>query len=141
MPKEKYIPTEALSNMKILVVEDNLLNQKIAAYLIRGYGFGCDVCANGKEAIQLLKKGKYDLVMMDIQMPEMDGYETTAHIRNDLQLNMPVIATTGTSSGSEKGKCIESGMTDYISKPLKSDELYKLLTTYLFPDKVVYTGK
>jgi CheY-like chemotaxis protein len=136
--EEKNISGDRVSSMiKILVVEDNLLNQKIASYLLEGFGFSSEVAINGKQAIDLLQKEKFDLIMMDIQMPEMDGYETTGHIRNNLKLNIPIIATTGHSSGAEKSKCIESGMTDYISKPLRTEELRQVLNRYLFPDKEI----
>ncbi|MGZ3921635.1 MAG: response regulator, partial [Bacteroidia bacterium] len=77
MNVQKNIPKELMSKKKILVVEDNLLNQKIAAHIIKSFGFTCDVCSNGKQAIELLSSGNYHLVLMDIQMPEMDGYEAT----------------------------------------------------------------
>lgn len=134
---EKAIEKQNAAGIRILVAEDNLLNQKIAEYLLNGFGFSSEVVVNGKKAIEALEKQKFNLVLMDIQMPEMDGYETTQFIRNKLKLNIPIIATTGNSSGSEKGKCIESGMTDYISKPLKSQELYNVLSKYLFPDKII----
>ncbi|MBA3664170.1 MAG: response regulator [Bacteroidetes bacterium] len=136
MSNEKNISKELMTKTRILIAEDNLLNQKIAEHLVKGFGFSCDVCSDGKKAIELLKTNPYHLILMDIQMPEMDGYEATEYIRNVLKLNIPIIATTGNSSGSEKGKCIESGMNDYLSKPLKADELYELLTRFLFPDAV-----
>lgn len=135
MTPEKKIPGEA--EVKILIVEDNLLNQKIAGHILKDHGFNNDACFNGKEAIELLKKNRYDLVLMDLQMPEMNGYETADYIRKEMKLKIPIIATAGQSSGGGKEKCLEHGMTDFILKPLKGEELDALVRHYLFPDKVI----
>lgn len=115
----------------ILIVEDNLLNQKIAGFLIKGLGYRFDVASDGKQAIEKLKNGGFDLVLMDIQMPVMDGYEATALIRNELKLEIPIIATAGQTGDDEKEKCISGGMTDYILKPLKGDEINALIAKHL----------
>lgn len=124
---------EKISKIKILIVEDNLLNQKMASFLLKGLGFYNDVSINGKVALDQMKTTNYDVVLMDVQMPEMDGYEATRQIRNVFKLNMPIIATIGNTSEEEIKKCLANGMTDVISKPLKGDELYAMIIKYLFP--------
>lgn len=117
--------------IKILIVEDNLLNQKLAAFMIKDFGFAFDICGNGKLAVEKLEQGAYDLVLMDIQMPEMDGYEATGLIRGKLMLNIPIIAMTAHAMPGEKDKCLGFGMTDYISKPIKETDLHNLIIKYI----------
>jgi CheY-like chemotaxis protein len=132
MKTDRIIPPGLKDKIRILVVEDNLLNQKLAGFMLDGWGFQYDICSNGKQAIEHLKLNSYDLILMDIQMPEMNGYETTKYIREELKLGMPIIATTSYSSTEEREKCLLSGMTDYLTKPIKEEELYNLVTNYLF---------
>lgn len=117
--------------IKILIVEDNLLNQKLAAFMIKDFGYAFDICDNGKLAVEKLKQETYDLVLMDIQMPEMDGYEAAGLIREKLMLNTPIIAMTAHAMPGEKDKCLGFGMTDYISKPIKEIDLHKLIIKYI----------
>jgi signal transduction histidine kinase len=117
--------------IKILIVEDNLLNQKLAAFMIKDFGYTFDICDNGKLAVDKLKQDVYDLVLMDIQMPEMDGYEATGVIREKLMLNIPIIAMTAHAMPGEKDKCLGFGMTDYISKPIKETDLHNLIIKYI----------
>jgi CheY-like chemotaxis protein len=126
------IPAEQKEKIRILIVEDNALNQKLAAYMIRDWGFTCDVCENGRKALEQMAEHQYDLVLMDIQMPEMNGYETTRYIRSELKSSVPIIATTAHASGAEKKKCLEAGMTDYLIKPIRGAELNDMLVNYLF---------
>jgi CheY-like chemotaxis protein len=132
MITDRVIPKELKEKIRILVVEDNLLNQKLAGFMLKDWGFQYDISANGKQAIENLKINHYDLILMDIQMPEMNGYETTVYIRDKLKLGMPIIATTSHSSTEERERCLMSGMTDYLTKPIKEEELYNLVTNYLF---------
>ena len=112
------------SDIKILVVEDNIMNQKLAGYILNDWGVGFDVCSNGKIAIEKIKDNNaYDLILMDIQMPEMNGYDTTKYIREQLKLKTPIIAMTADALPGERDKCIKLGMTDYISKPIKENDL------------------
>ncbi|MCE9539159.1 MAG: response regulator, partial [Bacteroidetes bacterium] len=117
--------------IKILIVEDNLLNQKLAAFMLKDFGFTFDICGNGKLAVEQLKQSAYNLILMDIQMPEMDGYEATVVIREKLMLNTPIIAMTAHAMPGEKDKCVGFGMTDYISKPIKEIDLHNLITKYI----------
>lgn len=128
---EKIHHAVANDKIKILIVEDNLLNQKLAAFMIADFGYAFDICGNGKLAVDKLEKGVYDLVLMDIQMPEMDGYEATGVIRKKLMLNIPIIAMTAHAMPGEKDKCLGFGMTDYISKPIKETDLHNLIIKYI----------
>lgn len=117
--------------IKILIVEDNLLNQKLAAFMLTDFGYAFDICGNGKLAVDKLEQDVYDLVLMDIQMPEMDGYEATGVIRKKLKLNIPIVAMTAHAMPGEKDKCLGFGMTDYISKPIKETDLHNLIIKYI----------
>ena len=130
VPEKKYSP-DRKNKIKILVVEDNLLNQKLAGFILADWGFDFDICANGKLAIEQLKNNKYSLILMDIQMPEMNGYETTEFIRKNMGLKIPIIAMTAHALPGEKEKCVSFGMTDHISKPIKEPDLHEMLTMYL----------
>lgn len=128
-------PLQALpllkSAVKILIVEDNPLNQKLAGFMLKDFGFAFDICENGKLAVEKLKHDVYDLILMDIQMPEMDGYEATGFIRDTLVLKLPIIAMTAHALPGEKDKCVSLGMTDYISKPIKENDLYNLIIKHI----------
>jgi CheY-like chemotaxis protein len=134
MKGQKEIPQELKDKVRILIVEDNLLNQKLVRFMLKNWGFKCDISSNGKLAIKNLEENKYDLILMDIEMPEMNGYVTSQYIRNNLNLTTPIIATTAHVSRKEKEKCVNFGMTDYISKPIKGEELNSLIINYLFPN-------
>ena len=115
---------------RILVVEDNIINQSLINHLFKSWGFEFDVANNGKEALEKLQSQKYLLILMDIQMPVMDGYTATKEIRKTLKLNTPIIAMTAHALAVEKEKCFEYGMNDYISKPLREDKLHQLINQY-----------
>lgn len=117
--------------IKILVVEDNIMNQKLAGFMLNDWGFDHDICSDGKIAIEKIKNKAYDLILMDIQMPGMNGYETTEVLRTQLNIHIPVIAMTAHALPGEREKCISHGMTDHISKPIKENELYNLITKHL----------
>lgn len=134
MANKIKIPEEIKAGCKILLAEDNLMNQKLLSFMIKGLGLQLTACNNGREAVEVLKKEKYDLVLMDIEMPEMNGYEATRAIRSELKLNVPVIAATAHESEDEIKKCLESGMNDHLVKPIKEEELLKKLSMYLFPE-------
>lgn len=111
-------------NLKILLVEDNTLNQKLALTMLRKFGFTPQLAVNGKEAVSILEKESFDVVLMDLQMPEMDGYQATIHIRKVLNSSIPIIAMTAHSLVGERAKCIEVGMNEYVPKPFKPQELF-----------------
>jgi signal transduction histidine kinase/CheY-like chemotaxis protein len=124
---------QQLVSNRILAAEDNKMNQMLLSYTLKGWNIDYDIAENGQDAVEKLKKTKYDLVLMDIQMPLMDGYTATKHIRNELKMEIPVIAMTAKVLPGEKEKCQSMGMDDYISKPLNEKILYDMLNKYL-PD-------
>lgn len=118
------------SGIRILVVEDNELNQSLLNHLLTGWGISFDIAGNGLEALRALQEKKYSLVLMDIQMPEMDGYTAARQIRNELKLDVPIIAMTAHALAGEREKCMSYGMNEYISKPLKEQELFGLIRRF-----------
>ncbi|MBE9469413.1 MAG: response regulator [Bacteroidetes bacterium] len=118
----------------ILLVEDNEINQLFVATLLKKIQINVDVANNGKIAIEKFKDNNYDLILMDLHMPEMDGYETTQYIRNNFDINkknIPIIALTAAAIKGEKEKCLNIGMNDYISKPFKQNIFFKKISTFL----------
>jgi CheY-like chemotaxis protein len=112
-------------NINVLVVEDIALNQLLMKTLLDDFGFKCDIASNGKIAIDKLQNNNYDVVLMDLQMPEMDGFEATDYIRNTMNLNIPIIALTANVTTVDLEKCKAVGMNDYISKPVEELMLHK----------------
>ena len=119
--------TSLLTGRHFLVAEDNEINQKLIAYVLEKVGAVVDIANNGGEALDYIRNSpkKYDLIIMDLQMPEMDGYETTRHLRQEMNISTPIIAMTATALKGEKLKCLEAGMNDYMSKPFEFTDLYK----------------
>lgn len=115
--EERKFDPEELKKLKILLAEDNPINVKLVLSLFSDYGIEADVAENGKEAVELVKGNYYDLVLMDMEMPEMNGYEATTVIREDLKNKVPIIAMTAHAMAGEREKCFKLGMYDYISKP------------------------
>ncbi|TGC10765.1 hypothetical protein CUN85_04385 [Methanolobus halotolerans] len=119
------------TNLRILLAEDNIVNQKVAQGMLRKLGYRADTVANGREAVQALEMVLYDLVLMDVQMPEMDGVEATSLIRNPdssvLDRQVPIIAMTAHAMKGDKERFIKAGMNDYISKPVSLQALMELL--------------
>jgi signal transduction histidine kinase/DNA-binding response OmpR family regulator len=118
-------------DLNILVVDDNVMNQSLMKHLLTQWGAGFDVVSNGEEAINKLKSETYNVVLMDIQMPKMDGYTATYHIRNDLNLDVPIIAMTAHAMAGEREKCMSHGMNEYIAKPVNDDDLFKLILKFI----------
>jgi len=98
------------------------------------FGFIVDIADNGKMAIEKMKETKYEFILMDIQMPEMNGFEATAYIRNTLKSDIPIIALTADITLSDVEKSKEIGMNDYLSKPIDEELLFKKIIKYLKPD-------
>ena len=122
-------------NVRILLAEDNLVNQKVAVKLLQKMGYHADVVSNGKAALEALSKEEYDLVFMDCQMPVMDGYEASRNIRNpDSSVRdhmVPVIALTANAMKGDREKCLQAGMDDYVTKPINPGELGDIIEKWI----------
>jgi len=126
--------TQAHVRARVLVAEDNVVNQKVAVRMLEKLGCRVDVVANGREAIEVLARIAYDLVYLDCQMPEMDGFEATAAIRAcEVQLggHIPIIAMTANAMQGDREHCLAVGMDDYVCKPVRSEELATILHKWL----------
>ena len=110
----------------------------LALSILQSWGADVSVAKNGKEALKKVKKIKFDIILMDIQMPEMDGLEATENIRRKLHLNTPIIALTANALKDDKENYLKYGINDYISKPFITDELYKKIRD-LIPKKKIKT--
>ena len=128
---------EAMNRIRgshLLLVEDNYLNQQIVQELLVSAGVRVTVAGNGREALQKIHIAGLDVVLMDIKMPILDGYQATCQIRLDPTFHaLPIIALTANSEASEIVKCWEAGMNDYVSKPIDPDNLYKVLARWVRP--------
>jgi two-component system sensor histidine kinase/response regulator len=121
---------EARRNLKILVVEDNRVNQRLALRLLEKLGHSVELANNGREAVDMLDQGVYDVVFMDLQMPELGGIEATVVIREHEKrtgIHVPIYALTAHAMKGDRERCLEAGMDGYLSKPIRSQELYKVL--------------
>ncbi|CAM3576655.1 PAS domain S-box protein [Flavobacterium psychrophilum] len=116
-----------IKDIKILVVEDMELNQLLMRTLLDDFGFDCEIASNGKIAIEKLEEKEFDIILMDLQMPEMNGFDATDYIRNTMKLSVPIIALTADVTTVDVAKCKEVGMNDYISKPVDERLLYSKL--------------
>lgn len=114
---------------RVLVAEDNLVNQMVAVKLLDKMGYAADVACNGREAVERARKVPYDLILMDCQMPELDGYAATAEIRGHQGKapHAPIIALTANSMQGDREKCLAAGMDDYLSKPIALKALAAIL--------------
>jgi signal transduction histidine kinase/CheY-like chemotaxis protein/HPt (histidine-containing phosphotransfer) domain-containing protein len=125
--QQDYLPLDG----KILLVEDNPLNQKLVSLLLKKWQISFAVASNGVEACSMLRYDTYSLILMDIQMPEMDGYTATNTIRKKMGITTPIVALTAHSSENERVDLIELGMNGYITKPFREFELYAALARFL----------
>jgi len=116
---------------KVLVVEDNPVNQKLAAFILKKWNIDFDIAPNGVVACNMLKNATYDLVLMDIQMPEMDGYQATRVIREEMKLQVPIVALTAHAFEGEIERFTKAGMNGRLTKPFKEEDLHKILSDYL----------
>src|SRR5260370_2993240 len=121
---------EARKNLKILVAEDNKVNQRLTLRLLEKLGHSVELANNGREAVDMLGQGVFDVVLMDLQMPELGGFEATAVIREHEKLSgihIPIYALTAHAMKGDRERCLAAGMDGYLSKPIQSHELYKVL--------------
>ena len=123
-----------LRPLKILLAEDSLVNQKLAVGLLKKYGHSVTVAVNGKEAVNAWTSHKFDVVLMDVEMPDMNGYEATAVIRvqeRQTGAHVPIIAMTAHAMTGDRERCLEAGMDDYISKPIRIQQLIDKLGPFV----------
>ncbi|MBA3848740.1 MAG: hypothetical protein C0502_01935, partial [Opitutus sp.] len=121
--------------LDILLVEDNPVNQKVAAHLLSRLGYNVDAVGNGLEAVKAVEQRDYDLVFMDVQMPEMDGFAATREIRNRFPVvrQPKIVALTANAIQGDRERCLAAGMDDYVAKPVKLDELHSVIVKYFGP--------
>jgi CheY-like chemotaxis protein len=130
-----FLSEDQKRKVRILVAEDNIVNQKVATKILSKHGYSADAVANGQEAVKSLEMIPYDIVFMDCQMPEMDGYEATGEIRNPkskvLNHKVPVIAMTANAMKGDREKCLKAGMDDYLAKPVNPQDLSDMLEKWI----------
>jgi CheY-like chemotaxis protein len=132
-PELKAVADAPRSNLRILLAEDNPVNQKVTRGQLERLGYGCDIAGNGLEALEAISAVTYDLVLMDCQMPELDGYAAVAELRkreHPLGRRVPVIALTAHAMDGEREKCLAAGMDDYLSKPLTISKLQQMMAKW-----------
>lgn len=125
--------------MTILLVEDNLLNQKVVIYNLKKYNYDITAVTNGKDAIDFVTNNKVDLILMDLMLPEMNGFEITAEIRkveleNAVENPVPIIALTANTLDNDRDKCMEVGMNEYLSKPFTANQLVEKIHQFIQPE-------
>jgi CheY-like chemotaxis protein len=131
MAENTVINAGAFPDARVLVVEDNAMNQLLIKFTFQSWKVNFELADNGAKAIECLQRSTFHLVLLDIQMPLMDGYATAQAIRKELKSDIPIIAMTAHALAGEREKCLSYGMNDYISKPIHEKELYTLLKRYL----------
>lgn len=125
--------------MKILLVEDNLLNQKVVIFNLKKFKYDITPVENGKDAIESFKNNIYDIILMDIMLPDSNGLEITAEIRkieikNKIINPVPIIAITANTLDNEHKRCVEAGMNDYLSKPFTAEQLIEKINKFIQPE-------
>ena len=125
-------PARPAGGLRVLVAEDNEVNQKVVSRMLERLGHHAEVAVNGREALERAKAGTFDIVLMDCQMPEMDGWEATARIRAALagRRRIPILALTANASDADRQRCLDAGMDAHLSKPLKLERLAEALSTW-----------
>jgi len=145
-PAQAAIPVfkQETRKVRILLAEDNVVNQKVAIAMLTKMGHHADIAANGHEVLKALETIPYDLVLMDVHMPEMDGLEATRRIRDDKSAVrnhlIPVVAMTASAMKGDREMCLDAGMNDYISKPINPNELARALERWSASQPAEKTG-
>lgn len=133
-------PISGERTIRVLVAEDNLINQKLIIQVLKRLGCQTQIADNGQKALDLLQNQPFDIVLMDIQMPVMDGYETTRYIRSKLKNSIPIIAMTAHALASEREECLKAGMNDFLPKPFQLEELRRLIHQYVPHEEPIYAA-
>jgi CheY-like chemotaxis protein len=135
---ERVATSWAAAAARILIVEDSVINQKVARALAEKAGYRCEVAANGIEALAAIRERPYDLVLMDVQMPEMDGYTATRRVRGLAGeiARTPIVGMTANAMKGDREKCLEAGMDDYISKPINTQEFLQKISQWVAVAKI-----
>ncbi|MBQ0799676.1 MAG: response regulator [Porticoccaceae bacterium] len=124
-----------MSIMKILVAEDNVVNQKVAQAMFKFLGCDVTIANNGEEAVNACKDGDFDMIFMDCQMPVMDGYDASGAIRDWEQaagaVRIPIVALTANATEGDREKCLAAGMDDYLSKPFSGDQIQEKVEKWI----------
>lgn len=131
--KENFNPD--LTGVRMLVVEDNPVNQFLATSLLKTWNAVVEVCANGVQAIDMLSNVNFDVILMDLQMPLKDGFETTVELREKYHLTTPIIALTANAISGERDQCLQLGMNEYMSKPFQPEVLYRKIQELIHKDQ------
>jgi len=134
--EQRVLPTGALTGLEILLAEDNQVNQRLATILLEGQGHRVTLASNGHEAVEAARSRRFDLVLMDVQMPHLDGLEATRLIRQSETGHLPIIALTAHALKGDRERCLEAGMDGYVAKPLDLDRLEAEFIRVLSPDRV-----
>ena len=133
-PSQKAERLPRFPALRILLAEDSPVNQKLALFLLEKEGHTVVVANDGREAVTTLETGQFDLILMDVQMPEMDGFEATAHIRSrerERGTRIPIIAMTAHAMKGDRERCLQAGMDDYVPKPVRAQELFRTIDAVL----------
>jgi len=127
--------------MRVLVAEDNRVNQKVIQHMLQRFGIEPEIVKNGREAVQAASRTRFDLILMDCQMPEQDGFEATAEIRrgeHPQDAHQPIVAMTANAMPGDREHCLASGMDDYLVKPLKPESLEAILQHFAPPSPTIH---
>jgi two-component system sensor histidine kinase/response regulator len=132
----------AIEGARVLLVEDNELNQEVASELLTGAGLLVDLAEDGAEAVNKVREGAYDIVLMDMHMPVMDGATATQAIRKLAEhSDLPIVAMTANAMPADRQKCLAAGMVDFVAKPIEPDELWEALLRWVQPKHPVRSGR
>jgi PAS domain S-box-containing protein len=133
-PTDAFELLETIKGARVLLVEDNELNQEVATELLQDAGFNVELAENGQLALDKIRINDYDIVLMDMQMPVMDGIKATEEIRKEIRFNnLPVVAMTANAMERDRERCMAAGMNDHVAKPIEPEELWKALLKWIKP--------
>jgi CheY-like chemotaxis protein len=130
LPQSELRPAKPLAG-RVLVVEDERVNQKVIRLMLNRLGLDCEVVASGREAIDVGSSGKWDLILMDVQMPDIDGLAATRELRRLLSHPVPIVALTANAMAEDQRACEEAGMDAFLAKPIRESELRSCLERWL----------